>query len=52
MTKNLFHEYEVLQKRYERMSDPMYINELRRKVSEMNNRIKVLEKDQKNLSIN
>ena len=51
MTKNLFYEYEVLQKRYERMSDPLYINELRRKSVELDSRIRALNRDQKNLSI-
>ena len=51
MTKNLFHEYEVLQKRLEKMSDPLYANELRRKSSELESRIRVLQRDQKNLSI-
>ena len=51
MTKNLFHEYEVLQKRLEKMSDPLYANELRRKSSELDSRIRVLQRDQKNLSI-
>lgn len=31
MTKNLFYEFERLQKRYERISDPIYPGELRRK---------------------
>ena len=35
MTKNLFFEYERLQKRLEKMADPLYPNELKRKVLEL-----------------
>lgn len=51
MTKNLFFEYERLQKRMERLSDPIYPAELKRKNAELENRLKTLGKEQKNLQI-
>lgn len=49
MTRNLFSEYEFLQKRIDKISDPMYLMELRRKNAELENRIKTVNKEQKNL---
>ena len=51
MTKNLFFEYERLQKRLEKMADPLYPNELKRKVLELDQRVKTLQKEQKTLQI-
>ena len=51
MTKNLYFEYERLQKRMEKVSDPLYANELKRKSIELESRIKTLTKEQKNLKI-
>lgn len=31
LTKNLYHDYESLQKRLDKVSDPLYVSELRRK---------------------
>ncbi len=49
MTKNLYIEYEKLQKRMEQVGDPLYVQELRRKNDELDNRIKVLTREQKAL---
>ena len=45
MTKNLFFEYEKLQKRLEKVSDPSYQSNLRRRSNELDQRIKTLNKD-------
>ena len=49
MTKNLFAEHEFLLKRLEKVSDPMYLQELKRKNLDLENRMKTLAKEQKNL---
>lgn len=46
-TKNLYYEYEHLQKRLDMISDPLYPNELKRKVNDIDNRIKFLMKEHK-----
>ncbi len=51
MTKNFFNEYESLQKRLDKISDPMYLSELRRKNADLENRLKTLNKEQKSLQI-
>ena len=51
MTKNLFYEYERLQKRMDKISDPMYASELKRKSVELESRIKTLTREQKALQI-
>jgi hypothetical protein len=50
MTKNLFAEYEFLQKRVDKISDPMYLVELRRKNMDLESRIKTLSREQKALA--
>jgi hypothetical protein len=45
MTRNLFSEYEFLQRRIDKISDPMYLMELRRKNLELENRLKTLSKE-------
>lgn len=51
MTKNLFFEYERLQKRLELVSDAQYGQELKRKNQELENRLKTLSREQKALKI-
>ena len=52
MARNLYHEYEKYQKRFEKVSDPMYANDLRRKVSDLDSIIKTVTKEQRTLQIN
>jgi hypothetical protein len=49
MTRNLYAEYEKLQKRIEQVGDPQYASELRRKSIDLEMRIKTLIKEQKTL---
>jgi hypothetical protein len=51
MTKNLFFEYERLQRRLELISDPTYPNELKRRNQELESRLKTLNREQKVLKI-
>lgn len=51
MTKNLFFEYERLQRRLEQLSDPLYPSELKRKTVELDARIRALIREQKALTI-
>ena len=45
MTKNLYNEYEILQKRLDKVGDPMYLGELKRKNAELESRLKTLNKE-------
>ena len=45
MTKNLYNDYELLQKRLEKVGDPMYLGELKRKNAELESRLKTLNKE-------
>lgn len=45
MTKNLYNEYELLQKRIEKVGDPFYLSELKRKNVELESRLKTLNKE-------
>jgi hypothetical protein len=45
MTKNLFYEYERLQKRLEKISDHVYPSELKRKTVELDSLIKTLTRE-------
>ena len=51
MTKNLYFEYERLQKRLEVVSQPDYLPQLIRKQAELDKRITILAKDKKTLEI-
>lgn len=45
MTKNFYFEYEQLQRRVDKVSDPLYLSELRRKNAELENRLKTLNRE-------
>ena len=49
MTRNFYFEYEQMQKRVDKVNDPLYLTELRRKKADLDSRIKTLNKEQKNL---
>jgi hypothetical protein len=49
MTKNYYSEYQNLQKRIEKIGDPLYISELKRKSIDLENRLRTLEKESKTL---
>lgn len=51
ITRNLYAEYEQLQKRVEKGSDPLYLSELKRRNHELESRLKLLEREQKLLEI-
>ena len=51
MARNLFFEYEKLQKRLEKLSNPLYSNELKRKNIDLDTRIRALTREQKALTI-
>mmetsp|Transcript_18815 Transcript_18815/g.17963 ORF Transcript_18815/g.17963 Transcript_18815/m.17963 type:complete len:141 (+) Transcript_18815:960-1382(+) len=51
MTRNLYAEFEKLQKRMEQVGDPLYTQQLRRKNEELDGRIRALQREQKNLML-
>ena len=51
MTRNFYAEFELLQRRLDKVSDPSHYTELRRKNAELENRLKTLTREQKVLQI-